>query len=499
MIYSFNSRFPVSGDFDRHSFFFILCSWLKGRAGFDSVAIENFASFDFKSDDIRVSSIDDSEKIDVSNYTERFIVSHTLTESDAIFKTHYVLDDVSDSKEMVVYQERYSLSAQLRFDESHKDTHFDIPDLMQYIFWNECGGNDNGLIVSNMPHMLRKSDVDFARNIITGSVVTYLPVIYVSSHCDSCDHALDYKYLAEALAGQAHVVVDSSPIVSSLVLNSLANSDCRRPYDGSIQVYSREEITVVHEDDSGADLPDLFNHNGYVDSDDVGNIFIDALHRMFCSMAIDETFDQNKLRQEHALAKFAKDTELSEIFESMIADKQKDIDALKSELADSKKQYADLKMKTDALESQLVLAKASNNIGDNITIDITEKDLYDNEIKTVVLNVLQSEKDRIKDDPVLNKSRKYDILSDILDHNFPCTTGAVLVGCLRDAFKDGSLTRDGIGRLQSSGFTVVKGGDHYKIYIGDETRYFVTVSSTSSDKKRGYLNAVSDFSNKLFG
>ena len=477
-----NTRFFVSDDFDRKTFFKLVCDHLSSQPIFDKNKFDEFCSFDFVQDEYSISSSDDTEKFSISNYDNVFIFSSIENRQDEIISTYYTLDDLSDDKSLQVYQEKLFLKAKLQSDD---DTIcVKLPDLLCKIFWNEYGGKDDDISTTNEPIVLRKSDIDLAKKIITGNVHTVNPVVYVSSRIDVSGHDIDCERLANSLAGQAHVVVESSPVISEKILQAVKTTDKSKPYNGNIHIYGSATM---------ADHPLEFT-----DTADSVDQIVSSLRNALNHTVLDDKFNAVKIRQAHTLSKLGADSELSQIFESMLSDKEREIDALRSELSEARRSVLEIKNKADALEGKFEQRDDNSENGHSVSLKVTENELYEGEMSTFILDALKKEFNSIKDDPTLNKSRRYDVLSDILDHNFPCTTGTDLARCLRDASKDGNLTREGIGRLQSSGFTVIKGGDHYKIYLGDETRYFVTLAATPSDKRRGYLNAVSELTNKLF-
>ena len=471
----------MSSDFDRSVFHKMICNHLADRQVLSKDALNALQTFDFdNTDDYDIVSVDNTEKFKLSNYDDVFIYSQSVQDSDMITSTYYTLDDKSEKRSVYVYQDRLYTKADLQ--SSIEDIDIQLPELLCKIFWCEYGGDDDGIATSNGPIFIRKADADLAKRIVSGDINPINPIIYVSSRIDSSLHDIDCEKIANALAGQAHVVVEGSPAVSEKVVQLTKNLNKQKPYNGFIHIYGSDRVSE--------------QPNDYVDTDSTTDEIIAAVQAAQRHIACDEKYNAAHIRQAHALSKLGADNELGQIFESMLADKQQEIESLRSELASVKKNMLDARNKASTLEAKFE-QKMDSDTDKCVSLKITENNLYDGEIATFIINALKKEFDSIKDDPVLNKSRRYDVLSDILDHNFPCTTGADLVRCLRDASKDGTLTREGIGYLQSSGFSVVKGSDHYKIYMGNETRYFVTLASTASDK-RAYLNAVSDFSTKLF-
>ena len=166
-------------------------------------------------------------------------------------------------------------------------------------------------------------------------------------------------------------------------------------------------------------------------------------------------------------------------------------------MAALRKQLHEEKIKADALQSSYSKSESDGQEG---MFELTEVPKYDHEIEDIILRVLEKERDGMSSDPTLIRSRKYHVLCDILAHNFPSDTGTELEQLIKEVFATGRLTRDGIGRLQSAGFTVEKNDRqaHYKIAWKGDDRYVSTYAATASDYRSG-KNAASDYVNLCLG
>lgn len=354
-----------------------------------------------------------------------------------------------------------------------------FPILFSLFFWNEYGGDDNGLPTDNQPLMLKKSDVRRVKAIFSDISGFSNPIVYVSPVQETGEYKIDINKVARALQGQAHVLVESSPVASEEIAKYTEHAN---PYNGSIRIYTSDggQETLLC-GGAGADV----------------NLVM-KVRKMLSHVAPDEYCDPDKIRQKYVFAKFS-DSKLAEQCENLLRDRDEEINRLRSENEELKSAMFSAQNKAESLQNNLDSKISSDGLF--LRFELTEKDLYDGETAAVVLKVLRKELDSMKDDPNLSKSRKFDVLSDILDHNFPCTTDADLVKCIRSAFSDGVLTKEGIGCLRASGFDVEKGDRkaHYKVTFKGDERYVAMFSSTPSDKRRGTKNCISDFVNVLFG
>ena len=196
------------------------------------------------------------------------------------------------------------------------------------------------------------------------------------------------------------------------------------------------------------------------------------------------------------LSKLGNDSEVYRLCESMLADKDIAIEQLRNELACAKKELSNANYKVQNLQTSF--DKAKEEIDSTLHFSLSESDLYDSEIKDVVLKVLQKEFDSFSDDVKVQRSRKYTVLGDILANNEISNNHVELIDTLKSAFKDGSLTKEGINDLQAAGFDVEKGKEHYHVTFNGDNRYKGIFAVTPSDN-RASKNGVAELAKLLFG
>lgn len=471
-----STRFFVDKELDRKLLYQLAQEWLSESDRYD---IE-LPAFDFEStEDLQISSENNQQRVVVNNYKNRFILQLVDVSDSITYTTNFVLDDVSSEPSLHISQDT-TLSVMSADD---KEIDVQMPDLFKSIFWNELGGMDGDILTDNKYKYIRKKDKQFIADILSNKSEFLLPILYVTANKKTGTPDVDPDELAQNLMGQAHVFVEASPIITPLV-KELCDGDIIVPQNGSVKLVLPGGESKVFTGSSGSHI-------------------VTAVRRIMASVSIGEDFNINRIRQQHVFEKLSntEDKELYEMAEKMLSEKDSEINIYKKEIADLKEKLRHAASKVSNLQGNLENKNEENETGNRVTLSVNGAEMYEGEIVDVVLRVLQKEYNSMKDDGNLSVSRKFDVLGDVLEHNFPCTTDTELINCIKGAFKDGTLTRNGIGSLQSAGFVVEKDGrsSHYKIYMKGFKKYHATVSSTPSDKACGSKNTVSDFCNVLFG
>ena len=490
-----NTKFVVDEALTRSELLRLANEWLHKSRHYD-ISLDGYNGSD---EEYIIESANSSKKIIVGNYESslllQIICSCAINNNDddddddtpdesATYTTNYVLDDSSDVHMLHVSQEKVLTELTL----NKKRPYVKLPILMKTIFWNELGGIDEGLITDDKPYFLRKTDMELAKNIINQTVDFCNPIVYVSPNSVTGHYDVNPNYLAHELMGQAHVVVESSPKIANDIREA---TNGENPFNGAVKVFLpgiKKSTTILPKDGYK-----YYNSN-----------IINYVRDLLVNVGVDDKYNVAKLRQAHLFDKIKNggtaDAEFTKLCEEIINEKDSELTQLRKEIAELKQSLMTANAKADSLQGNFNKF-AGDRDGDVLEFAITEADLYTDERKDVILKVLRKEHDAMKDDSNLSRSRKFDVLSDVLEHNFPSETDAELIECIKGAFKDGALSGAGIGRLQAAGFVVEKDGNqpHYHINLNGDDRYEAVFSATPSDKARGTKNLVSDFTNILFG
>ena len=485
-----NTKFFVSSELTRQEFLRLTNEWLH-RSSYYDISLDDYNNID---DEYTVESEDGTKKIVIGNYAEALtlqivnicprILDDTDDDDDQVesstYYTNYVLIDTDEKPMLHISQEKVFNELSL----SRRRSVVRIPNLMKDVFWNEYGGMDNDLVTEDKPLFLRKSDMALAKQIVNQEIDFCNPIVYISPNSSTGYYDVNPNYLAQELMGQAHVVVESSPKIASDIKSA---TDGANPFNGAVRIYLPGKQSMTLLGDKG--------FNGKV---------INTVRELLSKVGVDDKYNITRLRQAHLFDKIKNgghaDEDFAAMCETVLNDKDCEVAQLKKEIAVLRQQLSSATAKADSLQGSFDSYKEENP-GECIELKVTENDLYSNERKDVILKILQKEFIAMKDDANLSRSRKFDVISDVLEHNFPSKADAELIECIRGAFKDGALSGAGIGRLQAAGFVVEKCGRqaHYRINFGGDERYEASFSSTPSDKARGTKNLISDFTNVLFG
>lgn len=252
------------------------------------------------------------------------------------------------------------------------------------------------------------------------------------------------------------------------------------------------------------------------DSDSIETIS-DWVHELVCNTVVPSEFQfeyikfqflRNCLLEEQRkvadMADAKKDAEksdedLASLYEDEIKEKDDKIADLTAMLEDAQQQVFTLKHKSDALLSNLNKSKANSNGLNGVDMLVSESALYEHEIEDVILRVLEKEYNAMTGDSNLMQSRKYYVLSSILEHNamsdFPSKVQAVF----DKVAQDGTLDSDGVRALERLDFEVTKAGSgHFKVRYHGDNRYQISISTSPSDNRAGE-NLISIYMNQLFG
>ena len=110
-----------------------------------------------------------------------------------------------------------------------------------------------------------------------------------------------------------------------------------------------------------------------------------------------------------------------------------------------------------------------------------EEELFAGEIKDFVLEAINEKLSKARPD-----SRRAHVLRDIFESNGYEKLAEKMEREIKRLFKGYNGMTSSIKRgLQSLGFTISEEGKHYKLKLGDDSRYMVTVSKTPSDHREG--------------
>ena len=334
---------------------------------------------------------------------------------------------------------------------------------------------DGNIPISDAPIYLKETDLDLCAKIMSGTISTPLPVIYLS--IDSYNpqkYSADEKVLAIKLSGIAHILVEPNKKFSR-ELQEQTNS--QNPYNGYVGIY--------------------FSNSTYKEILSLESFYVrGVLDRTKMSNAIRATVQQALLNRDNSsdytwssiqVALHRKKYE-SESENAIKAKRECDdfIEAFDADINARDDKILGLQRQLDAKNGIIESLKAKNDIQHSIsfkTDGICE--FYNGELNDFILHLLSSVNKSFKQSMT---ERQQELLTAFLNNNKEIGTGKVLLNDIEKALKEKSLpTRRSM--LSKCGFYVKK-GSHDKVYFHNPKYPFTLANSPS--EHRGDDNMLSD-------
>lgn len=178
-----------------------------------------------------------------------------------------------------------------------------------------------------------------------------------------------------------------------------------------------------------------------------------------------------------------------EKLENETSAKSAEIEKLQKKLSDMMQENEDLKSKVQMLENE------KNRTDDIIQVHIgNEAEKYNDEAKTQILLAVENEYKHCA-----SGSRRKDVLKSILGANESIMEiHKIRKQNINAITNDFSYAENIKGDLKNIGFEYIYDGKHPKIRFPDDERYYVTMASTPSDKRRGGKNLAALINSKFF-
>ncbi|MFQ9516373.1 MAG: hypothetical protein ACLRZ9_11200 [Eubacterium sp.] len=444
--------------------------WVSGGCHYSFGKIEWNGKEEFS-----IENNDKTQKFMIMKYSEAVIIHLVNKDGKIIWTNDFVLTTKEGRRVLAVqlYSDAEDISAKLPVE-------FNRPRLLKTLISKKYGDIDNNLMTDELPLIIDEEKLEFAKNILLGTREYLMPIVYITSTFAS-SHLIDYNELAKDLAGVAHVVVEKNNKISR-EMKVMTNG--KNPYNGAIQIIYSNGVTQRI-------LPEIYD-NKHKFRKEVSY----AVFRKLILGRIEDDFSWTKIRYNNLMKKSKESMEIAEVCDDIIAEKDTIIDVNNQRIQELEEKNMILQNKLIAYEHKF--KKSNKEYSQMISLNIQEEDLYEDEIKDVIVKVLQKELNSMDLDPNLKESRKYHVLLSLLQQNSLSNRDTEIITLLKDILnKDGSFNKSKKRQLYELDFEVEE-GKHYKITFHHDSRYMFTVSKTSSDY-RANLNAVTKASNKLFG
>lgn len=329
------------------------------------------------------------------------------------------------------------------------------------------GGNDGGLTVQAIPHLLAEVDVDVAARLMGGASETRLPVVYVSVGRLG-RRSVEPIQLARWLGGMAHVVVEPSRHFSFALAR---NTEWRNAYGGAVGVYwpSAEAAQVRY-------LPYELDASAAMQSEIVNRVRRALTHVGTESRCTFQNLQElaaraqiERLRAEGATAV----DDYAELFDSELKAKEERLAATLEELA--------------RVKGELHRYEQASAPGRGIIAAGKEREFYLGESRDAVIQALRAGRHGLAPG-----GRLQHLVDDILRENKCTGTADEIEAEIKDTFREScDLGPKQRRALEELGFDCTKAGRHWKATYQSDNRYTFSIAKSSSDHRAG-KNLASD-------
>lgn len=411
---------------------------------------------------------------------EMNIVAFRVTvvdEADELWTTDIVFNEKIHEIQIRLAREREIVSVDY-------DENFRLPYFLKQLLRDNLGGLDVDLPVCDKPLYLDDSNISIIEELISGKKIYSLPVIYVSHPFYEDEYYINVEELARDMAGCAHVLVEKTSETTAYLKSATKEKNA---YNGAIDIfYEDDSFRYLKRSDLTANQYRYrISHAVYVrlamrNIDGESSLSSIRLNNKI------KTIKDNKIETEKLSLK------IEELEEKRKYDNEV-IESASMEMKQLQKSVNELELKVDSLTNALNRKNAGTS--KNITLDYTENEFYDDEIKRIVIECIKRTLNNYDTDT--KKSREYHLLNDIAVNNTVSEFGNSIKAEMISIFKKDRLSNSDIKALKGIGF-VMQTGNHNKFVFHGDDRYIVTVPKTPSDYRSGE-NLAHDAVYLIFG
>lgn len=364
--------------------------------------------------------------------------------------------------------------------ESHKATdRIHIPKkpyIIKQLLDKIGGGKDGDLETSNQPIIFKEEEgvERFVSDILTGNTNSELPIVYVSR--DRNNHCLvNAMNLAYGFSGIAHVLIEPSREFSFKLKEEMGSENV---YGGAVGIYWTE----------GTGRKVWFPENEIEKSEIEMKITNDIIEAVKSKMIPRKyTLEHikslhNRMLMEKLKGKKGELTEITKLFE-----------LASSELETNENQLKRAEERIYNLECKIRAISRPKSFSEGIISDPQISELYDGEIRTVILETLNETYKHLPPD-----IRRREVLKEIINSNKIPETKKKIIEKLRKAL-DGyrTITPKIKKELAAIGLSL-DDGKHYKVYMTENPNGAAgTLAKTPSDVRAG-RNDTKQLTDKFF-
>ena len=340
--------------------------------------------------------------------------------------------------------------------------------------------DDKDLPIQYHPLMVNTHNQNILTDLIAGKSQYKLPVVYVTKTFLEKDYPFNIKTLASRLKGAAHVLAQDFNDPDLIIEDEYETEN-----DGAVGIYFPNK-TMGHR---------KYPYRSYTGSSKIFmEKIIHAVIQYHCTITVDRLYTWQGVNNALLIDRLSSqrkghEESLKELLSLEQANKETEelLTSVDIELQDYQEEIRKLTRENEKLQQENfgLKMKLDENLKRPCIYFGDETDFYHGEIKDFVLSSL---KDALKN--VEDKSRRADVLNDILEHNDYLALSSKKAEQLKTILK----TYDGLNaktrqELMDLGFEITEEGKHYKLTYYGDGRYTTVYAKTPSDNRAGKNNS----------
>lgn len=439
---------------------------------------------------------DDKMWLEIIEYRNENIIAvryEKIDDDGAIWDTDYIMN--FDEMRMAIRLDRSYVEEAIV-----TNAEFSTPHFVTLLIEKGYVKADENLDVSRYSLEITEENASLLADVMDGKAKYKLPVVYVSKTFENTD-PLAVNWLCSRLKGAAHILVQRDSRSNDVVRAACHD---KNEYNGAIGIYYPNDALghkrCMYREGAEKQLLDkvvrfvlqfgilqridkLYTWQGVSNALLNDRLASQRSERLEAEKAREKA-EKDRLQAENAKneaesarykAEKARDKAESEV--------EKVYDSLDEELTALQRQVDELSRANDIkeYENQALRAKLEQIDEKPVLLQGEEEELYAGEIKDIVLGLIEDAIPKIVKD-----SRRDHVLRDILDsNNFEHLTDERKKEVKRILKGYTGMSGSVRSSLQDLGFTISEEGKHYKLRLGDDQRYMVTLSKTPSDHREG--------------
>ena len=356
---------------------------------------------------------------------------------------------------------------------------FSPPHFIKLIIKNGYAGDDKDLPITDCPISVCEDNYKIIEDVILRKNRYLLPIVYVTKTWAG-NYPIDAKKLAIKLQGVAHVIKESDPNVSKLLMSSC---NAENVHHGGIGIYYP----------SASAANKKIRTDRYMETEDILiQKIINLIFRYSNQQRCDNMYTwegvQNeilKLKNE-SLQEKRKEIEnenrgIVDVFGEQLQEQEETIKELNKKIASLTLENQGLRTKLDGMNDVPLLFFGE------------EEELYEGEIREIVLDILNDNLKNLK-----QNGRRMHIVTDLLENNefnnVPKEKKCMIKQILKGYSNMSTSMRQ---RLQEFGFEITADGKHYKLIYYNDQRYVATMAKTCSDGKSAGKNLALEIDKQM--